>query len=199
MFDAEEYLHLAIHASAKGDLHASMSYLKSALQQQPRYPMAIYLLALQHAELGLIRHAVEGLHTAISIEPRFEIARFQLGLLLFEANYADDAKAHFSKLADSENEALKLYAQGMIAWIDGDRTAAQDKLTSGLSQPSANPALSATMKRFLEHLASQDKVGSQDKAEASKTKPQSQPEPQSHPNDSPVNPIFLSSYRNTAT
>lgn len=82
MFDADEYLHLALHASGTGDHHACMRYLEEVLQREPRSACAIYLLAVQHAELGLTQRAITGIKTALSIDPDLEIARFQLGLLL---------------------------------------------------------------------------------------------------------------------
>ena len=103
MFDVDEYVHLALHASSKGEHHACMAYLKSALEQQPENPTAIFLLALQHAELGLVERAIRGMKTAVSIEPRFDMARFQLGLLLLDRNRRPEARDHFSVLTGSSD------------------------------------------------------------------------------------------------
>ena len=73
MLDAEEYFHLALHASAMGDHHACMTHLEEVLQRQPRNARAIYLLAVQHAELGLLQRAVAGIKTALMIEPDLEL------------------------------------------------------------------------------------------------------------------------------
>jgi hypothetical protein len=81
MLDVEEYFHLALHASSISDPHACMSYLDEVLQLQPANARALYLRAVQHAEVGLTERAVLGIETALSIEPGLEIARLHLGLL----------------------------------------------------------------------------------------------------------------------
>jgi Tfp pilus assembly protein PilF len=153
MHDADEYLHLAVHASAIGDRHAAMGYLKEVLLQQPRNATAIYLLAVQHAEIGLTPRAVTGLHDAITIEPRLEVARFQLGWLLLDANRIAEAKEQFSALSSSADEALRAYSEAMLALADKNMALARDKLTSGLSRKTNNPGLSASMRRLLEQLS----------------------------------------------
>jgi len=153
MFDADEYLHLALHASSMGNPHACMIYLKEALQLQPGNATAIYLLAVQHAELGLAARAIAGMKTALALEPRLEIARFQLGLLLLDANSIAEAKTQFAALDRSADAALRLYAEAMSELGDGQWRTAREKLELGLAQPSSNPALSALMRRWLEKLA----------------------------------------------
>ena len=124
MLDAEEYFHLALHASAMGDHHACMTYLEEVLQREPRNARAIYLLAVQHAELGLTQRAIAGIKTALSIEPDLEIARFQLGLLLlFDKNQPAEAKDYLERLCRSPNRALRAYSEAMIAIVDNEPAA----------------------------------------------------------------------------
>jgi DNA-binding CsgD family transcriptional regulator len=59
MYDIDEYLHLALHANAKRDPHACIGYLKDALRVEPQNPRAIYLLAIQHADIGLYCCSIE--------------------------------------------------------------------------------------------------------------------------------------------
>src|SRR5262245_33438307 len=104
MLDAEEYFHLALHASAAGDHHACMTYLEQVLQREPLNARAIYLLAVQHAELGLTQRAVAGIKAALAIDPDLEIARFQLGLLLmFDRQEPREAKSYLERLCSSDN------------------------------------------------------------------------------------------------
>src|SRR5262245_41028534 len=134
MLDAEECLHLALHASSIGDHHACIAYLKEGLKQQPADARAIYLLATQHAELGLIERAIGGMQAALAIEPGLEIARFHLGLLLLDRNRAADAKEQFLRLAGAGNRALRLCSDAMVALADGDRAATRDRLSLAIAE-----------------------------------------------------------------
>ena len=155
MLDAEEYFHLALHASAMGDHHACMTYLEEVLQRQPRNARAIYLLAVQHAELGLTQRAVAGIKTALMIEPDLEIARFQLGLLLlFDHHELIEAKGYLDRLRTSRNRVLRAYAEAMIAICDNEPTLARQKLAAGLSEGSPDSPLAMLMCRVFERLLS---------------------------------------------
>ena len=153
MLDAEEYFHLALHAGAKGDHHACMSYLEEVLQREPRNARAIYLMAVQHAELGLTQRAIAGIKTALTIEPELDLARFQLGLLLlFDSRQPAEAKDYLQRLRTCSNCMLRAYAEAMIAVVDNDRTLARQQLAIGLSESPPDSALAILMRRLFEHL-----------------------------------------------
>jgi tetratricopeptide (TPR) repeat protein len=155
MLDAEEYFHLALHASAMGDHHACMTYLEEVLQREPRNARAIYLLAVQHAELGLLQRAVAGLKTALLIEPNLELARFQLGLLLlFDGNEPIEAKGYLHRLRTSQNRALRAYSEAMIAVCNNEPMLARQKLALGLSASSPDSPLAMLMRQVFERLLS---------------------------------------------
>lgn len=154
MLDAEEYFHLALHASAAGDHHACMSYLEEVLQREPRNARAIYLMAVQHAELGLAHRAIAGIKTALSIEPDLEIARFQLGLLLmFDTNQPREAKGYLERLCVSQNLAIRAYSEAMIAIVDNEPVLARQKLAVGLSESSPDSPLALLMRRLIERMS----------------------------------------------
>jgi tetratricopeptide (TPR) repeat protein len=153
MLDAEEYFHLALHASATGDHHACMRYLEEVLQRQPCNARAIYLQAVQHAELGLTQRAITGIKAALSIEPDLELARFQLGMLLmFDSNQPREAKDYLERLRGSENRALRAYAEAMIALVDNQLVLARQKLAIGLSESSPDSPLAMLMRRLFERM-----------------------------------------------
>ena len=152
MLDAAEYLHLAIHASSKGDHHAALSYLKEALQREPDNPKAVYLLAAEHAELGLYDRAIAGMEAALRLDGGLEMARFQLGLLYLQANQLDNAKGQFSALAKSADVGLSAFAGAMEALAEDKTALAQEKLAFGLAHTDNNPALKADMQRMLDRL-----------------------------------------------
>ena len=153
MLDAEEYFHLALHASSMGDHHACMTYLEEVLQREPRNARAIYLRAVQHAELGLTQRAVAGIKTALSIEPDMDLARFQLGLLLlFDINQPAEAKDYLLRLCRSQDRALRAYSEAMIALVDNELLLARQKLAIGLSESSPDSQLPMLMRRLFELL-----------------------------------------------
>ena len=153
MLDAEEYFHLALHASAMGDHHACMTYLEEVLQRQPRNARAIYLLAVQHAELGLTQRAIAGIKTALSIEPDLELARFQLGLLLlFDSCEPVEAKGYLERLRTGQSRVLRAYAEAMIAICDNEPALARQKLAIALAESSPDSPLAMLMSRLFERL-----------------------------------------------
>lgn len=155
MLDAEEYFHLALHAGEVGDHHACMTYLEEVLRREPRNARAIYLQAVQHAELGLTQRAIAGIKTALSIEPDLEVARFQLGLLLlFDRKQPAEAKDYLERLRGSEDRALRAYAEAMIAMVDNQPVVARQRLAIGLSESSPGSPLAMLMRRLLEHMLS---------------------------------------------
>lgn len=156
MLDIEERFHLALHAGSVGQHHACLTYLKEILQQEPRHAPAIYLLAVQHAELGLAERAIHGMKAALAIEPTIAIARFQLGLLLLDINRRAEAKESFAALSGSPDSALRMFCEAMMALADDDPGVARERLAAGLSEPSSNPALSAVMRRVLDGLLNKE-------------------------------------------
>jgi tetratricopeptide (TPR) repeat protein len=153
MLNAEELLHLAIHASSVGEHHACMTYLKTVLQEQPRNGKAVYLLAVQHAELGLLERAISGLKTAVALEPQLEAARLQLGVLLLDMRRSVEAKEHFAVLRDSSDSALGLCSEAMIAVADNNLSLAKEMLARGVSEQTGNRALTKLMERLLDNLS----------------------------------------------
>jgi predicted Zn-dependent protease len=159
LLDADELLHLALHASSAGEIHACIGYLRELLQRQPQHPHAMYLLAVQHGALGLTQRAVGGMKAALAVQPGLagkarDMARFQLGLLLlFDAGRAAEAREQLANLGDSDNPALHSYTEALMVLADGDSQGAAKKLRSALSQHSSDdPALSTLMQRLLERL-----------------------------------------------
>lgn len=152
--DADEYFHLALHASSVGDHHACMSYLEEVLQQQPTNARALFLRAVQHAEIGLTERAVSGIKAALAIEPGLEIARFQLSLLLLlDRNRPQEAKEYLLGLESSGDSVLRTYAEAMVCLADNDIPRAREHLSLGLAQSSNNQPLTALMKRIFDRLS----------------------------------------------
>jgi tetratricopeptide (TPR) repeat protein len=149
MHDLEEYLHLALHASRNREPHACLGYLKEALRIAPANAQALYLLAIQHADLGLIDRAIAELTRVLALDPALEVARLQLGLLLLDRARTTEATEQFVALRASADQALCALAAALIASINGEPDAARAKLRAGLAQAAANHGLRPLMQEVL--------------------------------------------------
>ena len=151
--DADEYFHLALHASSVGDHHACMSYLAEVLQQQPANARALYLRAVQHAELGLTERAVSGIKAALAIEPGLEIARLQLGLLLLDGIDGRKRSSICSRLVRSGDLSCARLPRRCSRLPTTTSRRHVKSSPFGLAQTSNNQPLAALVKRLLEHLS----------------------------------------------
>jgi tetratricopeptide (TPR) repeat protein len=114
MLDAEEYLHLAIHATQNQQHHAALEYLHKSLEINPDNGRALYLLAAEHAELGLYDRAIQGMTAALDLEPGLELARYQLALLYMQQGNAEACKEIWEFLSEhASGDALRFVAQGL--------------------------------------------------------------------------------------
>lgn len=153
MLDAKEYLHLAINAMGRDEHHAALNYIKEVLALEPKNAEALYLLGAEHAELGLYERAIEEIEQALLIDPKIEMARFQLGLLYLKVNQLDGAVSAFTYLAErSQVDSLVAYAAGLVALCKEDVPRAREKLALGLSGVNDNPALKKDMQELLNNL-----------------------------------------------
>jgi tetratricopeptide (TPR) repeat protein len=183
MFDTEEYVHLALHARTKGEVHAALHYLHEAQRLEPENVSVIMLLGWQHAELGMIDRGIREMERGLKIDPRMEYARFQLGTLLLDRRRHSEASEQFHRLKGSEDPALRSYADAMLALTESDPAAARAKLAVGLAQRQMNPMLAQSMKALFESLAK----GSGEAKTAAET-----------PEVADTSPGFLGAYRKTA-
>jgi|GEM_PF-1174718 len=154
MLDAEEYFHLALEASKNGDHELAIERLHKANSVEPENPAVIYLLAAQHAEIGLYSRAVLGMEKALALDPNIEIARFQLGILYFQLDRQEDAVEQWEILKKSDDEAMVHFSSGMLLVLDGEQSEALSRFEVGLSLPADNPALHASVRDIVASLSS---------------------------------------------
>lgn len=156
MLDTSELIHLAMHASKKGDTHAALNYLKDALEQEPGNAVARYLLAAEHAEIGLYDRAIDGMKEALALAPGIEIAAFQLGLLYLQTNQPEPALATFEELADRAlDPSLQSFARAYRHLIRDEVDSAIAGFRDGLACCS-NDHLKGDMQRVLDRLTTAD-------------------------------------------
>lgn len=150
--DTEELLRLSLEAmNANRDAEA-MSMLKLILSRDPQHLHASFLLAAEHAQIGMLDRAEAGMRAVVARSPEFAIARFQLGQMLTMKGAADESRKILSPLLTGE-DALSAYARGMAALSAEDADTALREFDSGLTLPQEIPALTADMRRLRDNLA----------------------------------------------
>jgi tetratricopeptide (TPR) repeat protein len=152
MYDFEEYLHLALHASRNREPRACLGYLKEALRIEPDNAQALYLLAIQHAELGLHDHGIAGLTRVLALDAGLDIARLQLGLLLLDRERLAEAGKQFLTLRASTDQVLSTVASALVAGLSGQLDAACAAMRAGLAQTAENHGLRPLMQEALGRL-----------------------------------------------
>lgn len=152
MLDSEEYLHLAIHATQQGLHHFAMEYLYKALVQEPENAAAIFLLAAEHAELGLYDRAIEGMKKCISLNPEIEMAHYQLALLYIQKNEQECAFPLWLHLAENANdESIKLFSRG-ITIVEKSKDSALEYIDQAIEISSNNQFLQKSMRSIRENI-----------------------------------------------
>lgn len=151
--DSEELLRFALDAINTGRDAESVELLKTLLEREPGNAHGQYLLAAQHAQLGMMDRAEAGFRKAVAAAPDLAMARFQLGQLLLVKGAVDEARAVMVELAAAPaGQVLGAYARGLIAAASEDIAGAIAELQAGLACPQDIPVLAEDMRRLLERL-----------------------------------------------
>jgi tetratricopeptide (TPR) repeat protein len=154
--DDKELIHLAYEASRAQRHGDAIAYLKQAVAQSSTNFMAIYLLAAQHAQIGLTERAIEEFRQALAIEPRLTPARFQLGLLLVCNARVEEALAAWAPLDElPDSDPFLHFKRGMERLTRDEFAAAEESLKRGLELNRVNPSLNRDMRGVLEQIAAQ--------------------------------------------
>ena len=151
--DDEELLTLSLAAMGEGRDAESVSLLKTLLERTPNHGYGQYLLAAQHAQLGMMDRAEAGFRSALQVMPELQLARFQLGQLLLVQERHQEAKAVFAPLVPAApGQALGAYARALTAVAEDDVALTIRELQDGLDCPQDIPALADDMRRLLARL-----------------------------------------------
>lgn len=148
--DSEELIRLALAEINEGSSSDAVVLLKTLLEREPGHVFARYLLAAQHAQMGLMDRAEAGFSATVAAAPEFPIARFQLAQLLLSQARVEEAKAHLKLLAQlPADQALSRYAAALLALADEDLSCALQELEAGLACHQEIPALASDMARIV--------------------------------------------------
>ncbi len=184
LLDPEELLQLAIRASTQNQHEESISYLKRAIEQDPRSAKLYYMLGAEHAEIGLYNRAIEEITQATKLDPHLDTAHFQLGLLHITSGHvpeAIDAWAPLDRLG--KNNFLYLFKTGLINLANNEFDLCIQALEKGMTLNRSNEALNRDMKRMLDQV----------KAQTNSAAPSTEAKPKSK--STKTNNVLLSAYQ----
>jgi tetratricopeptide (TPR) repeat protein len=152
MLDAEEYFHLAVHATQQGLHHSAMEYLYKCLEQEPENAHAIFLLAAEHAELGLYKRAIDGMKKSIKLDDKLDMAYYQLALLYLQQGNEMESYPLWQHLSlQSPDPAIREFSQGMLIFESAPKNAIAH-FDKALSMPQQNDFLQKSMTRIIDNL-----------------------------------------------
>jgi len=152
MLDSEEYFHLAVHAAQQGLHHSAMEYLYKCLEQEPENASALFLLAAEHAELGLYKRAIDGMKKSIALDHKLEMAYYQLALLYIQQGDTADAYPLWQQLAGhADDPVMREFARGMLL-SDTDTLQALSHMDNALALPQQNDFLQKSIRNIADSL-----------------------------------------------
>jgi tetratricopeptide (TPR) repeat protein len=151
--DNDELLRLSLDAINNNNHADAVGMLKSLLERDTDHMFGTYLLAAEHAQIGMMDRAEEGFKRAVELGPDFPMARFQYGQILLVKGDLPECKAVLQPLTTLDNSlALTHFAKGMVAAADEQLDDAIQSLQYGLSLPQDIPVLADDMSRVLNNL-----------------------------------------------
>jgi len=145
--DRDELLRLSLESVNTGRDADAVVLLKTLLDREPQHVHATYLLAAQHAQIGLIERAEAGFRAVVDADPTLAIARFQFAQLLTMQARRDEAEAVLAPLIE-RNDSLGAYARALHAAGNEDVEETRRQLEVGLALPQDIPALEQDMQRL---------------------------------------------------
>ena len=161
--DADELKYLAIQASRNSDIEHALMYLKHAIRQQPADGELRYLLAAEHAQLGMYDRAAEEMTVALDLNPDMHTARLQLGLLHLTAGRVEPARSMLKRLTELGAESFFSYfATGLECLIQDKFAACRTALEHGIALNDQNLALNGDMQKIIDALPATDEAETND-------------------------------------
>lgn len=151
--DFEQAMQAALQASRADDTQATLAHLQRAAALEPASPAPYFVLGAHYAQARDNDLAEAAYLECLQRAPGFAIARFQLGLLQLTTGRPAVAQVSWGPLLQRDDaDALKLFAQGLIATLAGDATTARECLQKGISLNLDNAPLNVDMQGVLDRL-----------------------------------------------
>ena len=155
---AEELLHLAIDASSNEKTETAIEYLKRAIDLNPNEGRIHYMLAAEHAQIGMFNDAIEEMTRAVQMDPSLHTAHFQLGLLHLSSGRPEMAFEAWAPLdALGEDNFLYLFKSGLEHLARDEFDQCMEKLTHGIALNRLNEPLNNDMRRVIDDVQKKTK------------------------------------------
>lgn len=145
--DAQELLHLGLHAAQHDDPRQAIDCLKRCLELEPSNPKATYLLGSLYAQIGLYDRAKEALTEAVRLDKSEYTAIFQLGLLHLTSGAVDLSSDTWRELDQlPKKHCLNLFREGLLALVNDDFAGCMRLLEEGIAANTLNEPLNNDMR-----------------------------------------------------
>lgn len=151
LLDAQELLQLAVLDINASRHDGAIAKLKEACALEQGNASLHFLLAAEHAEIGLQDRAMDGMKRALELDPSLHIARFQLGLIHFSQGRLSSASAAWDALDQLDDDnTLRLYKTALLDIGAARHETAVTLLERALHAQPDIPALRDDIARTLE-------------------------------------------------
>ena len=143
-------------ASANGETVSAIELFKQAINEQPASSAAHFLLGSEYAASGDISRAEQHISMALLLNPQWDVARYQLGLLQFSDARVAAALLTWQPLTQhADGSAIAHWIQGFTALAQDDFVQARTYFEAGLTLNVEHPAMSQDIQRVLQKMAAQ--------------------------------------------
>jgi tetratricopeptide (TPR) repeat protein len=147
---ANPSLDAALQASRLGDSPRALALFQAAIAAAPTNALPRYLFGAELAQAGRMLEAEGSMAQALILDPAFDMARFQLGLLQFTERRVAVALLTWAPLFDLPTSApLQRFVSGFAALARDDFDQARTCLREGITANSVNAPLNADVQRLL--------------------------------------------------
>lgn len=144
--DQQDYMPGFLAQLQQAPIPARRELLNRAVEQHPRDPRPLLLLAAEEMRAERVDRAEAAFMFALQLAPDFAIARFQLGLLQFTSARPAAATATWAPLeALPDGEPLKTFKRGLEALTRDQYEEARDLLLAGIAANQENEPLNRDM------------------------------------------------------
>jgi tetratricopeptide (TPR) repeat protein len=143
----------AVINELQADDNAGLELIASLMQSYPLDPRLHFLSGSVLAGLQRYSEGRSAMARAVEISPEYNLARFQLGFLDLTSGNAVEAIGVWQPLFSlSDNEPLRVFAEGLTHLINDDFSEARRLLEKGMVMNRENPAINADMQLILDEI-----------------------------------------------
>jgi len=150
LLDAVELTHLAAQAVRAGEDDRASELLRRAVEADPKDARPHVALAGILASRQQMEEAIATMTYAVALDPAFDAARFQLGMMQFTCGKMVDAEAAWAPLDQREaTHPLRLFKAGMLHLANDNFEACVRTLQEGIDHCQL-PSLAKEMQRVID-------------------------------------------------